>query len=691
MTRAYAAAVAFLAVLVARNRPVHPFAWNPLIVPSSSRRRRWRFLGPTQGRRDRTTLRRDVLSTGYDQGVPPPRPYGPPRIPPPPSTERSPLPAMPSDLFRRMAQSQLELLANSLAVTNGGNNNISTESKVQSMILYLPQENASTGQLEFTPAVLYPDPNTERVFIASDSASGQAPTLPRVLTKLPGFSHASTLLPGYPMLSPNDQASSPGVGAVEEVLCDIRSKTAALSVPLLSGPQTVGVLLVSPVVVDSSAGGGGRGGVGEVQWTQQDREQVSRAAQSLSMALMMDEERNFLREQNTAFREGLSDSLHQVKNPIQALRTYGKILQRQIVETRQGSSDPFSSSSAAAAASAAAGGGSSVVPQLLELAERLMVQSERVVDLLGPMDALVETLDAARGGNGGAPLVLLPAARNNGTSSQSMVLWQESSSPPPSSFPHSGREGGNSTTLQTPQPDDRSANSSVARPFSPPVPLGRTAQSQGRGRRQSGNDPHPPLSSTVVGDYDTEMTFVTDVLEPVFETFGAIASECGISFEVRIDDGDDLPGVMAAPRSLQEAVSNVLDNALKYVVLPKADSPFTCNPSPRVRVRICPTLDSGSAPGGAEGRDDDVQPGVTILVEDNGPGVAEGERAHIFERGFRGERASAVEGRGIGLDISRALMGRMGGYLGLAGEEETSWDSLNGTAMKFMLFRNPRL
>ena len=61
------------------------------------------------------------------------------------------------------------------------------------MALYLPQENVNTGQLEFTPAGLYPDPTTERVFIASDAASGKAPTLPKILTKLPGFAHATTL------------------------------------------------------------------------------------------------------------------------------------------------------------------------------------------------------------------------------------------------------------------------------------------------------------------------------------------------------------------------------------------------------------------------------------------------------------------------------------------------------------------
>ena len=81
--------------------------------------------------------------------------------------ERPPIPAMPSDMFRRMAHSQLELLAFSLTAPGD-----SSESKVESMALYLPQENVLNGQLEFTPVVLYPDPNTERVFIASDAASG---------------------------------------------------------------------------------------------------------------------------------------------------------------------------------------------------------------------------------------------------------------------------------------------------------------------------------------------------------------------------------------------------------------------------------------------------------------------------------------------------------------------------------------
>ena len=128
-----------------------------------------------------------------------------------------PFPLMPSQLFQELAASQLELLASSLSREDGRGR------KTKSMALYLPQENSRTGQLEFLPAILYPPPSSERVFIASDSDSGRAPTMPRTLTKLPGFAHATSLLPGYPMvfMSSSSDLEESGAGLVEEVLCDI--------------------------------------------------------------------------------------------------------------------------------------------------------------------------------------------------------------------------------------------------------------------------------------------------------------------------------------------------------------------------------------------------------------------------------------------------------------------------------------
>ena len=419
-----------------------------------------------------------------------------------------PIPTMPSQLFQRMALSQLELLAHSLSEPGKP----ITSSKVESMALYLPQENLKTGQLEFLPIVLYPDPTTERVFIASNAGSGVAPTLPKTLTILPGFAHAATLLPGYPMIS---SSSEPGVGVIEEVMCDARSKNkaAALSVPLLSGPRTVGVLLVSPSVNSKLTG--------EHFWTDFDKQQVFRAAQSLSMALSMDNERNILQAQNSAFREGLSDSLHQVKNPLQALRTYGKLLQRQIVNA-QTDRDRIG-----------------MTPQLLELTESLLTQSERVIDLLVPMDSLIDTLETTK-----KPLYLNPA--KNDTGSRSLVLWQEQSHFLPWETETLEFARDNSTIMEFTSHDPNFRNEEVE------------YQVESTGRSSA---PSPcGIPSTVVGDLDLEMTFVSDLLEPIFAAFSAIGMERGIKFEV-VQDSEELPGVIAAPRSLQEAVCNVIDNA----------------------------------------------------------------------------------------------------------------------------------
>ena len=54
-----------------------------------------------------------------------------------------------------------------------------------------------------------------------------------------------------------------------------------------------------------------------------------------------------------------------------------------------------------------------------------------------------------------------------------------------------------------------------------------------------------------------------------------------------------------------------------------------------------------------------------MRVADEGPGVAEEEREHIFERFHRGKASSAESGFGLGLAIGRELTERMGGRLEL--------------------------
>ena len=54
-----------------------------------------------------------------------------------------------------------------------------------------------------------------------------------------------------------------------------------------------------------------------------------------------------------------------------------------------------------------------------------------------------------------------------------------------------------------------------------------------------------------------------------------------------------------------------------------------------------------------------------IQVEDNGPGIPEGEQGAIFGRFYRGEAVRDQEGLGIGLYLAREVVTREGGYIRL--------------------------
>jgi signal transduction histidine kinase len=544
-----------------------------------------------------------------------------------------PIPTMPSPLFVTLAQSQMELLAFSV-------------DRIKAMSLYLPQENTKTGQLEFLPAIIYP--HSERVFIANDANSGEAPSLPRTLTLLPGFQHATSLLPGYPMVSSN----SPGVGSVDEVMCDPVSKTSALSVPLFQGSQTVGVLMIWS-----------KPSVREPNWRKEEKKQISRAAQSLSLALSMDTERKVLEKQSENLQTQLSDALHQVKNPIQALRTYGKLLQRKLAD-----SDIHNELK----------GGS---PQLLELAQHLMVQSDRVVDLMSPFDTIVNSLPAAPMQQ---RLALNPYTAPISSQHTALTPWSKSTNASPQRQQNSGTtvtRSRNGTVdfgivdFSRDSGTNEFGSSNGAMEFSRGIIPNRDTSGGtidfSRGSKPSFEERQPTPTANSESytftrdarDVGLEMGFVMDILDPIFSGGKGVAADRGI--DLQIEASDELTGVWTNPKALQEAVANVLDNAIKYVV-------FGQSTYPRVVVQVDPILSA-----------DRHEPGIRLRISDNGPGVPVEERDAIFFRGYRGERTrSAVDGSGIGLDISQSMVARMGGELRLV---KTSHE---GSTFEFILYRN---
>jgi two-component system sensor histidine kinase BaeS len=91
--------------------------------------------------------------------------------------------------------------------------------------------------------------------------------------------------------------------------------------------------------------------------------------------------------------------------------------------------------------------------------------------------------------------------------------------------------------------------------------------------------------------------------------------------------------VRADPDRIHQAVTNVLANAGRY-----------CRPGDRVSV--CAYAGNGSA---------------VLDIADTGPGVPADELPHVFDRLWRGQRARAVAGSGIGLAVVRELVTAHGG------------------------------
>jgi signal transduction histidine kinase len=105
-----------------------------------------------------------------------------------------------------------------------------------------------------------------------------------------------------------------------------------------------------------------------------------------------------------------------------------------------------------------------------------------------------------------------------------------------------------------------------------------------------------------------------------------------------VDCARDLPALEADADALDRVLKNLVSNAVKY-------SP----PGGRVRVAA---------------RAIETPPGVEITVEDEGPGIAEGELTRIFEPYYRTTAgARTAGGAGLGLAVVKSLVDAHGGSI----------------------------
>ena len=120
-------------------------------------------------------------------------------------------------------------------------------------------------------------------------------------------------------------------------------------------------------------------------------------------------------------------------------------------------------------------------------------------------------------------------------------------------------------------------------------------------------------------------TPIGELLGEIAELYEAVAEEeAGLEFEARLETDSVY---RCNPHLLAQAVTNLLDNAIKYTPRPG-------------RVTLA-----------ARGDDDRF----TITVTDDGPGIPEHERERVFERFVRLENERNSPGNGLGLSLVKAV------------------------------------
>jgi Na+/proline symporter/nitrogen-specific signal transduction histidine kinase len=127
------------------------------------------------------------------------------------------------------------------------------------------------------------------------------------------------------------------------------------------------------------------------------------------------------------------------------------------------------------------------------------------------------------------------------------------------------------------------------------------------------------------------------LLRQAAQTMQEVLRERGAQLVLSLPE--NLPSLRADPDRLMQVVINLLSNAAKFV--PAG--------SGRIELRLISDKE-----------------GVTVQVQDNGPGVAQAQRSLIFEK-FRqgGDEDNRPQGTGLGLPISRQIVEHFGGRMEL--------------------------
>jgi two-component system, OmpR family, phosphate regulon sensor histidine kinase PhoR len=132
---------------------------------------------------------------------------------------------------------------------------------------------------------------------------------------------------------------------------------------------------------------------------------------------------------------------------------------------------------------------------------------------------------------------------------------------------------------------------------------------------------------------------LNSLIGPLAEDRRSLAEERHLTLTVEFQP--NLPPVSFDEALMVQVVSNLLTNALNYTP-----------PGGQVWVRTMDEMAGDKC-------------WVGFSVEDTGPGVADEEREHLFERFYRGKagHSSGTPGTGLGLAIVKQVVNRHGGRI----------------------------
>lgn len=419
-------------------------------------------------------------------------------------------------------------------------------------IVYLTEElvNDGTAQTKLIPIVAYPE-------------TAVAWEIPNALA-LPPAEKGSDTQPL--LLSESLEASSWVRSRTPELMTEIGTDEYQpdKSHSLLSSAQIVLPLMHEGVLMGLLVTGRE-----DRPWNERERSEIERIAQTLAIARLLDQRREWFEQQlsqqqrlQAKQRDLLDNLLHQFRNPLTALLTFGKLLLKRFL--------PGDANRA--------------------VADSIIRESERLQELLQQFDQVID-LTAAE-----SPQKLLPPAP---------LFMKATVSPANLLVPYSEATG---ATLSTRKDE-------MLFPLSETFLEGGLLSSE--------------LSKTA------ELCSIANVLEPLLASAWAIAGERNL--DLQADIPPNLRLVKAKAKAVREALSNLIDNALKYT------------PSGG-QIYVQAGLEQGHFQG--------------IAVSNTGPGIPPEDLKHIFERHYRGVQLnSQIPGTGLGLAIAKDLIEQMQGEI----------------------------